>query len=186
MTESQNKPSLGECSAANLHKIQAIYTQYWGDLCRYLRSRFGPPPEPEDIAQMAFMKYAEVEDQSQITSPKSFLFRTASNLVIDYHRSPKNVLASEDEVLAFENQNSSDVWAPEHVYMNRQELAIVERVIMGLSERDRAFVLMNRLKDMTYTEIAEQAGMSRSGVQKIITQALERCVQALKREAHEH
>lgn len=185
MPESNKNQAPGVDAGGNLHKIQTLYSQYWEDLCRFLQSRFGPPPEPEDIAQMAFMKYADIEDHSQITSPKSFLFRIASNLVIDYHRSPKNVLASEDDIQAFEREESSDAWVLENVYMSKQELAIVERVIMSLPERDRAFVLMNRIKEMTYTEIAEQAGMSRSGVQKIITQALERCVRAIRRETQE-
>lgn len=166
--------------ANKLDKIQPIYKAYWSDLCGFIQSRFGTPPEPEDVAQATFLKFADLDDPDAIESPKAYLYKTARNLIVDYHRSPKNVLATEDQMEAQEFEKSSDVWEPEHVLMNRQEARIVEDIIMGLSERDRAFVLMHRLEDMTYTEIAARANMSRAGVQKIITQAIDKCMQALK------
>ena len=166
-----------------LEKIKDIYGQYWHDLCGFVRGKFGGgPPDPEDVAQATFLKYADVEDHSAISNPKAFLFATARNMVVDYHRSPKNYQPSQDQIDAQEkNEKSSDVFNPETVFMGKQEANIVESVIMQLSERDRAFVLMNRLEGMTYTEIAKQANMSRSGVQKIITQALAKCMSELER-----
>lgn len=167
-----------------LDKISDIYQLYWGELCGFVRKKFGSgPPDPEDIAQSVFLKVAAVENMQQIDNIKSFLFRTASNLVIDHHRSPKNWAASDNDVT--KSENSSDVSSPEFVFMSEQELKIVEQVIMSLPERDRAFVLMNRLDGLSYTEIAEKANMSRSGVQKIIMQSLEKCHDALKH-AHKH
>lgn len=166
---------------SGLDKISDIYQQYWGELCGFLRKKFGAgPPDPEDIAQSAFLKVAAVPDDKPIENPRAFLFRTASNLVVDHHRSPKNWVASEDdEKNSTIFEDSGDVSSPESVLMTKQELTIVERVIMTLPERDRAFLLMNRLDGLTYTEIAKQANMSRSGVQKIIMQSLEKCADAL-------
>ena len=39
--------------------------------------------------------------------------------------------------------------------MNRHDADIFKKVIMSLPEDDRAYVVMNRLEDMTYTEIAK-------------------------------
>ena len=177
----QEPPNVSKKEQGKLAKIKGLYATHWADLCRYIGTRFGAPPEPEDIAQTAFIKFSEYHDKNPVDNPKAFLFRIASNLVTDYHRSPKNVLATEEETEAFKAKEKSDVWSPEPVLMGRQEAQIVEKVIMSLSERDRAFLLMNRLENMTYTEIAKQANMSRSGVQKIIMQALEKCSKALKK-----
>lgn len=168
-------------ASANLRKIQDVYAQYWNDLCGFIRARFGAgPPDPEDIAQSTFLKYAEAADKSAILNTKAFLFKTARNLVVDYHRSPKNLMPTEDQINLQNSSEKSDEADPQNVTMSRQELFLLEKAIMALPERDRSFLLMHRLEDMSYTEIAEQANMSRSGVQKIITLALEKCVKAVQ------
>ncbi len=173
-------------SPTALKKVQHLYNKHWDDLCKFVHSRFGSgPPDPEDVAQNAFIKYADAHESKSIDNPKAFLFRTASNLVVDHHRSPKNVQPTEDDINSFENTEKSDVWSPETVLMGKQEADIVQEVLMTLPERDRAFVLMNRLENKTYTEIAKEANMSRSGVQKIIMQALEKCMTALQQATHD-
>lgn len=164
----------------NFDKIKPIYAAHWKDLCGFLHARFDMPPDPEDIAQATFIKFADLDDPDSVDNPKAYLFKTARNLVVDYHRSPKNLQATESQINSQENENNSDDLRPENVLMGREEADIVEQVIMSLPERDRAFLLMHRLEDLTYTEIAKRANMSRSGVQKIINQALERCTKALK------
>lgn len=164
---------------SGLDAIEAIYRTHFSDVLGFLRSRFTPPPDHEDIAQNTFLRFAQANEQGVIENIKAFLFRTARNLVIDYHRSPKNVLASHEQQAYYENTEKSDAEAPENVFTNRQALSLLERAIMALPERDRGFVLMNRLDDMSYTDIAKHAGMSRSGVQKIITQSLAKCMEAV-------
>lgn len=168
-------------NVGHIRTFEALYTAHWQPLVRRLLARFGAgPPDPEDIAQAACLKFAELPDRQQIDNPKAFLYRIASNLIVDHHRSPKNVLATEHDILVAEKYENSDVSNPENVLMNRQEADIVTAVIRALPERDRAFVLMNRLEGLTYTDIARQAGMSRAGVQKIIIRALEKCTHAVK------
>ena len=161
--------------------VKELYASYWKELCGLLQVKFGSgPPDPEDVAQTAFLKFAQYTQFREVENPKGFLFRTASNLIIDYHRSPKNISALENDASFNENCENSDVLGPESVSMSRQEADIVSKVIMALPERNRAFLLMNRLEGMSYTDIAREAGMSRAGVQKIILQALEKCTKALK------
>ncbi len=166
-----------------MQKLAKLYAAYWETLCKQLHARFGAgPPDPKDIAQDAFSKLSEqINKGKAIENPKAFLYRTASNLIIDFHRSPRNTFATNKEVEYFEQHATNDVCSPENVLMNRQQLSIVSDVIESLPERDRAFVLMNRLENMTYTEIAKQANMSRSGVQLIITKALAKCMDALNK-----
>lgn len=167
-------------SESALHKIKDVYSAHWSELCGFIQSRFGSPPDPEDIAQSSFLKYADALETTVVENPKAFLFRTARNLVVDWYRSPKNAHTVDPQTISQEFEEKSDVSCPELVYMTRQELFHLEKAIMALPERDRNFVLMNRLEDMTYTEIAERAGMSRSGVQKIILQALEKCMKSVR------
>jgi len=162
--------------------LSKLYQAHWSFLCAFIRARFGSgPPPPEDIAQDAFLKLADqVEKGQEIHNAKAFLTRVASNLVIDYHRSPKNRPASMADITQAEANDGCDVYSPENVFLNREALGILKDVLMSLSERDRAFVLMNRLEGLSYTEIAKRANMSRSGVQLIITQAVQKCMSKIK------
>ena len=164
-----------------LLNFQDIYMKYRQELCSFIHGKFGSgPPDPEDVAQSALLKFSELDNNDSVQNIRAFLFTTARNLVIDYHRSPKNFSPTQGQIDAHENNHEfSDVDNPEHVYLEREKANVVESVLLTLPERDKKFVLMNRVDGLTYTEIAKQAGMSRSGVQKIITQALEKCVQEL-------
>lgn len=165
-------------------KLTECYQMYWNDLCRYLRSRFSHSVlDPEDVAQAVFIKFAELENVSHITNIKSVIFKMATNYIIDYHRSPKSQLLSDTDLNHSDtSQAYTNHISPEIDSISKEELGIVETVINGLSDRDREFVLLNRVDGLTYTEIAKRAGMSRSGVQKIIMQALSKCMDALDTE----
>ena len=167
-----------------LVNFQDIYNKYWQELCNFVHGRFGSgPPDPEDIAQTTLLKFSKMDDHKGIENTRSFLFTSARNLVVDYHRSPKNYSPTQGQIDAHEkNHDFSDVDDPEHVYLEKEKANVVESVLTSLPERDRKFVLMNRIDGLTYTEIAKQAGMSRSGVQKIITQALEKCIEELNKQ----
>ncbi len=86
--------------------IQAIQ-EHWNFLCRFLHSRFGSgPPDASDIAQDAFLKLSEQLEQGQVIhNPKAILTKVASNLVIDYHRSPKHRQASDVELAKVDEKN---------------------------------------------------------------------------------
>ena len=169
-------------SKPNFDRLNELYALYWSDLCRYLKSRFGSISiDPEDVAQSVFLKLAELDNVSHIENEKSFIFRMASNYIIDYHRSPKSLVVGEDNSSArYGVQPLVNHISPEQSAISQEELGIVESVINGLSPRDREFVLLNRVDGLSYTEIAKRAGMSRSGVQKVIMQALSNCLDALE------
>ena len=68
----------------------AVYRGCWNDLCRYIRKTFGSsPPDPEDVAQTAFTKFAALDDLHGVRNPKAFLITTARNIVLDHHRIEK-------------------------------------------------------------------------------------------------
>ena len=75
--------------------LSDLYLVHWKGLCGYVRAQFGPgPPEPEDVAQSAFIRFAAA-DAAHIENPRAFLYATARNLVIDHHRHAQRVCAHE-------------------------------------------------------------------------------------------
>ena len=51
-----------------------------------LVARIVPPHEIEDIVQETYVRICQIKNKENITSPKSFMYKTAWNLALDYQK----------------------------------------------------------------------------------------------------
>lgn len=162
--------------------IAMLYARYWRELCQFIRVRYGAgPPDPEDVAQIAFLRYAQMPAHAEVRNARALLYRTAINVVIDHKRQEKVAATTPAADLP---DHEVDVAAPglgpEGIVLHREELAVLEEVVRNLPPRHRSFFLANRLENLSYAEIARRTGVSQSGVRKIVEEALAVCQAALK------
>lgn len=150
--------------------MDALYARHWSELCHYIRERFGPgPPDPEDIVQDAFMRFAAVDDREVIDNPRAYLFRTAHNILVDEHRRLAIRRANQG---AAESAPVSDDLTPERVLEGRERVEILTRCVRGMpAARQRSF-LLNRLQGLSCAAIARMTGYSESAVKKHLDLAL--------------
>jgi iron complex outermembrane receptor protein len=79
--------------------LAALYLRYRRDIVEFVRRKFGPgPPEPEDVAQAVFLQLASHGDASLIQNPRSFLLKSAQNVVLDHHRRTQRQRESSGEL----------------------------------------------------------------------------------------
>lgn len=88
------------------------FTQYWNihseELQNYLTSRTRTKDDAEDLFQELFIRfYKEVQKESNIEVVKSWLYRVAKNLLIDYYR--KSGYRSEVPLDDHDIQDSTDL-----------------------------------------------------------------------------
>lgn len=160
--------------------VEAVYRRHWDEICRYVRRAFGSgPPEPEDVAQAAFVKFAGVEEPQGIGNPRAFLFRTAHNLAIDERRKRGRgeAVLADPAVVDVEGLDFS----PEDVLVTRDELERLNQAIAQLKPPQRAALLMHRLDGLSYAEIGRRLGMSPSGATHLVERAFELCMRHLQR-----
>jgi len=150
--------------------MDVLYARHWAELCHYIRKHFGPgPPEPEDVAQDAFMKFAAINDREVIENPRAYLFRTAHNVLVDEHRR-----------LALRRQSPSDTKVrpisddrtPERVLVGQERLEILAGALRAMPDARRRSFLLNRLQGLSCAAIARMTGYSESAVKKHIDLAL--------------
>jgi RNA polymerase sigma-70 factor (ECF subfamily) len=154
-------------------RLADLYRAHWKGLCGYLRAEFGPgPPEPEDVAQSAFMRFAAA-DPTHIENPRAFLYATARNLVIDHHRQAQRAAqsAAADTPL-YES-------SPENVLVQVERFRILAQALERMPLKRRRLVLLNRFEGLSYAQIGEQFGMSAENVRKHIERTLAECLRAL-------
>ena len=161
--------------------LGGLYRRYWGELCQYLRAKYGDgPPEAEDVAQAAFAKVAELDNVGSIKNPRAYLYRVARNIRVDQCRRA----ATHDRFIAQEvhvggAKDGAEI-EPERVLIGKEEFAVLEAAIRNLDQRERDFLLLHRLHNLGYTDIARRVGMSRNGVKAVIERAFAKCEAAMR------
>lgn len=166
----------GEGSDKSTASLLDLFQCHWQELCGYLREKYSSTSiDTEDAAQSAFLKLAEQKDLSSIQNAKAYLYQTARNNVIDSLRRKQTHTRYAVEQVALNEKERSAVLPIDRVIIGKEDYLALEKAIRGLEQRERDFLLMHRLHNMSYTDIARRAGMSRNGVKAIIKKALAKC-----------
>jgi len=164
------------------NKLNHLYILYWSDICKYVNSTFGNgPPDPEDVAQEVFTSFAALEEPDKIDNPRAFLYRSAHNLVISYHRkfaTRRRYMMEQKKINP--TQDRDDIH-PERIIMTRERLSLLERVMWDMPVKRRQMLILNRFDGLTYAEISRQSGLSQSAVKKHVVKALADFHKALKK-----
>jgi RNA polymerase sigma factor (sigma-70 family) len=149
-------------------------------LLRYFERRGVATADVEDAAQEVFARLSRRDGVSAIERLDAYLFETAANVAIDYHRrgATRHVTAHDvydDRVHALED------FSPERVYCGREEVGALLRGLRELPERTRSIFLLARLENMKQAEIAQRMGVSLSGVEKHLARAVTHLSSRLER-----
>jgi RNA polymerase sigma factor (sigma-70 family) len=150
--------------------MDVLYARHWGELCHHIKKQFGAgPPDPEDVAQEAFVKFAAVDDRDAIDNPRAYLFRTAHNVFVDEHRRLALRRASPSDT---EAQPVSDDRTPERVLVGQERIEILTQTLRRMPVARRRSFLLNRLQGLSCAAIARMTEYSESAVKKHIGVAL--------------
>ena len=146
----------------------------------WLRARFGPRCEVDDLVQETFARLLRTGGPAQIGSAKAFLFATARNLAIDQLR--------HNQVIAFESLTETDashVWEDKpgvgESVSRRQELELLTAAIQSLPPRCRQVLTLRKIYGLPQKEIAAQLGISEHTVEAQVGIGVRRCAEYLAR-----
>lgn len=154
--------------------LLALLTENYGELVKRLSQRLGGAADANDIVQDAFLKLQRASTDQIIENPRSYLFRVADNLAIDHIRS-RTAQARQLEQDGQVHLIASGEPSPERIVDYRQRLARLQEVIAELPAKQREAFLMHKVDGLSHAEVAQVMGISKSGVEKLITKALARC-----------
>lgn len=182
MTAGANGQDIGDPMLTRESGIETLYRDYWAELCRKLRHKFGAgPPEPEDVVQTAFAKLAALKDPAGVRNPRAFLFTTARNIVVDYKRQQRRHFDYAQGLLAENPALSLDELTPERVYLHSERFEIMRKAVEKLPHKQMVVLNLHRNRGLTYQQIADETGWSYGDVYRQMEAALEALTDALKR-----
>lgn len=176
--ESRSGKPLGIPSVLDLRRL---YRAHWQELCRYVSHTFGAgPPEPEDVVQLAFTRYAALDAPERIKNPRAFLFTMVRNIVLDYRRTQDRADRYARDALAEACAAPLQDASPERVVMEWQRFDAINAALKRLPLKQQQVLAMSRLHGMTYEEIAVRTGWSLADISRQLVRAVAALDAALK------
>lgn len=147
--------------------LQIIFEQNREQLRRYLRAH-GAGDAAEDLLQELWLKIASGPPTGPIGSPRSYLYRAATNLMIDRRRSEAQQQRREIEWSGLSDRlpgSAANDPGPDRELDGRLTLANVERELRKLPPRAVSIFRQHRIEGRTQREIAAAMGLSASTIE---------------------
>jgi RNA polymerase sigma factor (sigma-70 family) len=149
-------------------RISEVVKQEQSRLLSFSRRRVPDPRDAEDILQDVFYRLVEANRLLMpIEHVTGWLFRVARNRVTDFFRKnePENfsdraVADAEGEPLRFEDLLPSPDAGPEALYARNLLLDELELALDELPQEQREVFVAHEFEGRSFTEIAEETGVS--------------------------
>ena len=146
-------------------RLEDFYRSSFADIVSSVRRAFGPgPPEPEDVVQAAFLKYAAHKNLASIKDPSAFVFITARNMIFDQKRRNKVFDRYLADQMAFDVEFRLEEITPERVLVSKERFSQMVTALKCLPKKQQAILAMSRVEGKTYAEISALTGWSESDV----------------------
>ncbi len=148
-------------------RFSILYEKYAQSLSNLLFYKYGELLNPSDKVQEAFIKLWENCAKIKPEAAKSYLYKTANNLMLNEVKH-QNVILKYQQVKPKDYTNES----PEFVLRKKEFLKRLERALSNLKEEERTAFLLNKVEGKSHKEIAEILGVTRKVAEHRIYAAL--------------
>lgn len=180
MTEPRNEQKQG-VKAGNPVDMERIYLEIRASLTRYVSRYFRRSQEAEDVVQETFVKVIQAQRQRNISSPKSYIFRTARNLSLAEISKSSYKLTDEIGDLLTETELAASKTLEEQ-YEARENFEIFCRAVRVLPVKCRRAFVLCRVYGFSQKDVAARMGITLSAVEGHLSRATRRCVDYMEAE----
>lgn len=156
--------------------LVSVYFAKREDMRRFFVARLGASDQADDLVQELYLKVAAAGEPSGLQSPVAYLYRLASNLMLDRLRQQRRSVARDDSWyrdgrvgLAPEVEDRPD---PNAALEARQTLEGIVRALQALPPQTRRVFELYKFEGLSHPEVAAKLGISRSAVEKHVSAAL--------------
>lgn len=146
-------------------------------LIRFLSRKWLIANDVQDIRHDIYVLVLEAAERARPSSPKSFLFTVARNLIID--RARRNRIVAID---LLEDMDALNVLieeaTPERRATGREQVQRLSMLFDRLPTRCREVVWMRRIEDVPQKEIARRLGIAEATVEKHLVRGIRMLAEA--------
>lgn len=164
-------------------EVSEWYQQYSDSIFRYILLMVRDNQQAEDLTQETFIKAFRYHDTfERQATPKTWLFRIAHNLTIDYIRKQKPIELLKELVFLRKNANS----LPEEVVEIKENSAELYNALGRLKSSYREVIILRKIREFSIQETSEILNWSQSKVKNILSRALPALEKQLLKEGFFH
>lgn len=174
------EPGLGSVGTASDNGIGALDSDFRQPLERYFRRQGLNQADAQDYTQETMTRILGKGGVASLANPQGYVFSVASNLLRDRARR-RRTRAADAHVVIDSSELVSDQPSPHRQLVAHQELARIREAILDLPAKSQRVFILHRFEGLTYPEIADLMGLSRSSVEKYMMSALGRLKDVRKR-----
>jgi RNA polymerase sigma-70 factor (family 1) len=148
-------------------EFDQIFLDWYNPVRNYIYYKSGDIQVAEDIAQDTFLKIWEKREVIKIETVKSLLYTIAGNLFL-------NRIEHEKVSFKFVSEYEGEVYysSPDFELEMKEFDRKLQDSLADLDEKKRIVFLMNRIDDLTYSQIANNLGLSVKAVEKRMAKAI--------------
>lgn len=162
----------------------AELTTFWtaslaDELLRFFTGRLKCP---DTAAELTHDTYVGLQQSIRRTPPdniRAMAFRIAVNLAIDHQRKTivRDRYIAADDFDTITNTVPASTAQPDQILIARERLSRLNSALNRLPATTRTVFIMHGTEGLTYSEIAERLGISKSQVNKLLADAMRHCAQ---------
>lgn len=160
----RNNPGMAGISQA---EFDQIFMRWYCPVRNSMYYKTGDMQEAEDIAQETFLKVWERRETVNIQTVGPLLYKISRNIFLNRIEHQKVALR-----FAADYQDNLYSDSPDFLLEMKDFDQKLQASIAELDEKSRTVFLMNRIDDMTYSQIAENLGLSVKAIEKRMSKAL--------------
>jgi len=148
--------------------VEHLYSKHGPMVIRRCRALLGDEEDAIDAAQEVFVRLLEKADTLDMSAPSSLLYRMATNHCLNRIRSSSRrpEIANSDLIVEIARlPDDTDIV---------EARSLLDRIFRRQKESTRMIAVLYWVEGMTLDEVADEVGMSVSGVRKRMRQLRER------------
>lgn len=158
-----------------IEQFRFLFDEYYHPIKNFLYYKLGDIDLAEDAVQEVFLRAWAKRDTIVLETAKSYLYTIANNLAISHFTS-----AHKRFTFRLGNQDKTTSESPQYLMETEEFGQQIQDAIRNLSEGQRVVFLMNRMEELTYSEIAQRLGISVKAVEKRMHGALQDLREVIK------
>ncbi|MCP5559763.1 MAG: sigma-70 family RNA polymerase sigma factor [Verrucomicrobiaceae bacterium] len=136
-------------------ELERLYDDHASGLFLYLLSFAKTEADARDLLQELFIKLAQIESAETLRCEKSFVYRLAHNLAIDWLRKRCRRQETEEQIVQETAMHSDSGVDPD-----RAALAVhLMQALASLPDEQRTVMQLKLWEELTFEEIAEVQGI---------------------------